>query len=291
MIYRILTIVFPVFAVIGAGWLYGRWRKPDMTAVNVMTMDVFTPALIFVFLAGQRYSLAEFGPLALGCLLVMFLAGALGLPLLRVFKAQGKTLIPPLMFKNIGNMGLPLYYLTFGVEGMPAVIVLMLIENFLHFSFGIWLLDKRVRLLSLWRVPVLLAGIAGFAVSASGLEIWPPLNLSFRMIADICVPLMLFALGVRLTEANLSSMKSGLLGAVLSPVLGMAAAALICPLFDLPRQQQDMLFLFGALPPAVLNYMFAERYRQEPDKVAAIVLAGNVAALFFVPLALWLRLN
>ena len=47
-----------------------------------------------------------------------------------------------------------------------------------------------------------------------------------------------------------------------------------------------MLLVFGALPPAVLNYVFAERYRQEPDKVASIVMVGNVAALLFIP-SLW----
>ncbi len=47
----------------------------------------------------------------------------------------------------------------------------------------------------------------------------------------------------------------------------------------------------GALPPAVLNYMFAERYNQEPDKVASMVLIGNLAAVVFLPLALALVLD
>ena len=36
----------------------------------------------------------------------------------------------------------------------------------------------------------------------------------------------------------------------------------------------------------MLNYMFAERYQQEPDKVASMVLIGNVLAVAFLPLAL-----
>ena len=42
-----------------------------------------------------------------------------------------------------------------------------------------------------------------------------------------------------------------------------------------------MLLVFGALPPAVLNFLFAERYKQEPQRVASIVLIGNLAALIF----------
>ncbi len=32
--------------------------------------------------------------------------------------------------------------------------------------------------------------------------------------------------------------------------------------------------------------MFAERYNQEPQKVASIVMIGNIAGLIFIPLAL-----
>ena len=41
----------------------------------------------------------------------------------------------------------------------------------------------------------------------------------------------------------------------------------------------------------MLNYIFAERYRQEPEKVASMVLIGNLAALVFLPIALALTLS
>ena len=50
------------------------------------------------------------------------------------------------------------------------------------------------------------------------------------------------------------------------------------------------MYLFAALPPAVFCFMIAEQYRQEPDKVASIVLLGNLVSLAFVPLGLWLGL-
>jgi len=41
----------------------------------------------------------------------------------------------------------------------------------------------------------------------------------------------------------------------------------------------------------VLNFLIAEEYRQEPEKVASIVLLGHLASLVFVPLALALALS
>jgi malate permease and related proteins len=48
--------------------------------------------------------------------------------------------------------------------------------------------------------------------------------------------------------------------------------------------------LFAALPPAVMQFILAERYQQEPEKVAAMILLGNALAVIFVPLALWMGL-
>ena len=49
--------------------------------------------------------------------------------------------------------------------------------------------------------------------------------------------------------------------------------------------------LFASLPPAALNYLLAERYGQEPERVASLVLIGNAFAIVFVPLGLPLGLH
>jgi len=291
MFYRIVAVVFPVFVIILAGWAYGRRRSADMTSANLLNMDVFTPALVFAALAGKSYDLATYGPLAAAGVAVVLGSGLIGWPIARLCGLQAKTLLPPMMFKNSGNMGLPVLLLAFGEPALPAAIVLFLVTNLLHFSFGAWLLDHHARLATLWRIPVLLAGLAGLTVSLLGIAIWPPLLLAIKMVGDIAIPLMLFSLGLRLTTADWHTARSGLLGAVLTPLAGMAAAWAVADLMRLESGQADMLLVFGALPPAVLNYMFAERYRQEPEKVAAIVLVGNVAAAAFVSLALVLVLH
>jgi predicted permease len=51
----------------------------------------------------------------------------------------------------------------------------------------------------------------------------------------------------------------------------------------------SILSLSG-LPPAVFNYMIADRYKQEPDKVASIVIVGHLLSLLALPLVLWLAL-
>jgi predicted permease len=77
---------------------------------------------------------------------------------------------------------------------------------------------------------------------------------------------------------------------VARPAIGMALSLVLVWLVPLPERERALLMVFGALPPAVLNYMFAERYNQEPEKVASMVLLGNVLAVLFLPLALAISL-
>ncbi|MCZ2173192.1 MAG: AEC family transporter [Burkholderiales bacterium] len=286
MLLRIVSIVFPLFAIVAAGWLYGRRHKPDMALANQLNMDVFVPALVFAALAGKSFDLLGYQALALGGIAVVLGSGLAAWPLARLLRVDAKTFLPPMMFNNSGNMGLPLAVLAFGEAALPAAVVLFLVENLLHFSLGAWMLDHRARLATLWRMPMMLAALAGLAMSLSGIALWPPLVTAIRMLGDISIPLLLFTLGVRLAGASFHAWGIGLAGAVARPVLGMLIAWGAGRALGLSTEHQAMLLVFGALPPAVLNYVFAERYAQEPDKVASIVMVGNVAALLFIPVAL-----
>lgn len=290
MLVQIVSIVFPVFTVIAVGYLYGRKHRPDMIATNQVNMGIFVPALIFSALAGKSVDLAEVQMIALGGLVIVLGSGLLGWPIARRLGYAPKTLLPPMMFKNAGNMGLPLLLFAFGEQVLPAAVVLFLVENVLHFAIATWWLGRNASVWGLLREPVIIAGVAGVLVSMSGIAMWPPFLSAIKIIADVSTGLMLFSLGVRLNTAPFAQWRIGTVGAVATPLTGMLIAYLFCLAFGLSDRETDILLIFGALPPAVLNFMFAERYAQEPEKVASIVILGHLAALFSISLALALRL-
>ncbi len=286
MIERIAGIVFPIYAIVAVGYGYGRWKKPDMAFANQLNMDIFVPALVFAALASKSFDIAQNLPLLLGATVVVLGTGLLAWPVARMMGVAGNTFVPPMMFKNSGNMGLPLMVLAFGESALPAAVVLFFAENFLHYSLGTWLLDHRAKLSNLWRVPVIAAALAGLAVSVLHFPLWQPLWLGVKMLGDVSIPLLLFSLGVRLTDSRHADLRISLVGAITSPVAGVLVALLMNLVLGLTGRDAAMLILFGALPPAVLNYIFAERYHQEPERVASIVLIGNTASLAIIPLTL-----
>lgn len=290
MLVRIVSILFPLFAITALGFFIARRMKPDLSHANRLNLEVFVPALVFGAMASKDFRIADYLPLLLAGLGVIVASGLVGWLAARALGIAPRTLVPPMMFNNCGNLGLPLAVLAFGDAALAPAVVLFVVSNLLHFSFGAWLLDPRSGWLKAWQSPPVLATLAGLGVGLAGIEVWPPLLTAIRMVGDISIPLMLFALGVRLAESRIAAVGFGLFGAVLRPLAGMAAAWAIMHLIGLPAREQALLLVFGALPPAVLNFMFAERYGQEPDKVASMVLIGNLAAVVFLPLALALAL-
>ena len=195
-----------------------------------------------------------------------------------------------MMFVNSGNMGIPLLVLAFGEQAMPAAVVLFLIENFLHFSLGTRMLDRSARLIGVLRSPVMVACLAGLAINLAGLDLPRLVSVPVDMLGQVAIPLMLFTLGVRLIDVNLGDWRVGLLGSLARPLVGVALAWMLAAVVGLPADQTRILLVFGALPPAVLNYVFAERFGQEPERVASIVLLGNAVALLTLPSVLVLVL-
>lgn len=290
MFVQIVSIVFPLFAVIGIGYLYGRKHRPDMIATNQVNMGIFVPALVFSALAGRSFEFADVGMIALGGFVIVLGSGLLGWPIARRLGYSTKTLLPPMMFKNAGNMGLPLLIFAFGDKVLPAAVILFLTENILHFLIATLWLGNNAKLWRIFREPVILAGFVGVMVSLSDVVLWPPFMSAMKIIADVSTGLMLFSLGVRLNTAPFAEWRIGMVGAIATPVTGMLIAWSFCLAFGLSSIETDVLLVFGALPPAVLNFMFAERYAQEPDKVASIVILGNLMALISISAALALRL-
>lgn len=288
---RILSIVFPLFAIAGLGYFVGRRTRFNLDDANKLNMDVFLPALVFAALAREDFRLGEYTPLALATFVVVVGSGLLGWALARALGIASKTLVPPMMFNNCGNLGLPLAVLAFGEQALAPAVIMFMVSNLLHFSFGAWLLDHNTRLTTIWRIPSVTATILGLTVSGAAIDVWPPLMLAIKMLGDVSIPLMLFALGVRLSTAHYSSWRIGVIAAVARPLVGVVLVLPLLFLLDLPAQQRALLLVFGALPPAVLNYMFAERYGQEPDLVASTVLIGNLAAVIILPLVLAVALS
>ncbi len=167
MLERILGIILPVFVVILVGYFYARRAKPDMTAVNRISMTILSPALIFSALASKSFDVGANQLLMVGCVGVVLGSGLLAWPFARLLHVDYRTFVPPMMFNNCGNMGLPLAALAFGDAGFSAMVALFTISNLLQFTLGTWLIDHHARFGNLLRNPMVWSTFLGFAFAVA----------------------------------------------------------------------------------------------------------------------------
>lgn len=290
LIARIADVIIPVFLIVAIGFAYARRQAPDMGTFNRIAIDVLAPMLVYSALASRDFVIAEHLVLLVGGAVIILGSGLLAWPLARTFGAQPRTLVPVVMFNNCGNMGLPLALLAFGPANFGAAVALFSVSNLLHFSLGARITSRLARTRDLLTSPLMIGTALGFASALT--DVRPPdvVLSGLKLLGDALLPMMLFALGVRLTALTREGLALGLLGALARPLIGLAIALPLAWVLDLEGAARGQLLLFAALPPAVMQFMLADRYHQEPDKVGAMIMLGNALAVVFVPLALALAL-
>ncbi|MCH2191393.1 MAG: AEC family transporter [Gammaproteobacteria bacterium] len=290
MLVQVFNIVAPLFIIIAVGYFYGARVRPEMRITNQLVMDVFMPVLIFHVMVQEGFSPLEYSSLVIAGCLLMLGSGLIAFLLAKVLGYGPRALIPSAMFSNWANLGLPLYILALGQEALDGGIMLVVAGNILCFTIGIKIYSGHASSWQVLKTPIIIAVIAGGLFKALNVTLPVAVDTPLQMMGQVAIPLMLFSLGVRLTRLGLQDIKVGVMMAVFCPVIGVSLAFVLMFFIPLSPLHKSILILFGALPPAVINYMLAEQYDCEPDRVASMVIIANLAAIVSLPLALLLVL-
>ena len=141
------------------------------------------------------------------------------------------------------------------------------------------------------RTPIIVAVALGVLIGSLDLTVPIFIDVPLEMLGQVAIPLMLFSLGVRLTRVSFNDSTLGIIMGIFCPLVGVALALLLVQFLPLSPLHQQTLIIFGALPPAVINFMLAEQYNNDPEKVASMVIIGNIMSLIFIPLVLFFMLS
>ena len=286
LVIRIFTVIFPLAFIISIGYFYARFRPIEMTSINRLNVAIFSPALLFTVLTDKSFNLADYQQLALAATLILLGCGLLVWPLIRWLGIDPKTFLPAMMFVNTGNMGIPVALFAFGEPALPMAILFLMITTILNFTLGIYLVNRSASWFNLVKLPLIQATFIGLMLNLMAVKVPALLLKPIEMLGMCAIPVMLFSLGVQLVNIDLTHWKIGLLGAILRPLSGALVYCLIRPWFSLTPLQASGLLVLAVLPPAVINYIIAEQYQQEPHQVAAIVMLGNLMSFVSLPMAL-----
>ena len=283
---QVLGVLLPVFLIILVGHLYGRWRTSEISTINRLNIDIFLPALVIDALAKGDFDVFAYKWLVLGGLALILLSGLIAWLVALRFNFSVPAFVPTMMFNNSGNMGLPIAVLAFGESALPAAMVLFLVSNTLHFTLGTFIVGGRISWLQLLALPINIATLIGLSLNFANIQLIDSIALPIQMLGQVAIPVMLFTLGIRMIDIDFHAWKIGLVGAIVCPLSGLIPAVLLIWVLPLDLIQQQQLLLFSIFPPAVMNYILAERYQQQPGNVASMVVIGNASSLLTIFLML-----
>ncbi|RYZ86375.1 MAG: AEC family transporter, partial [Moraxellaceae bacterium] len=229
------------------------------------------------------------GSVAVATAIVMTVMGLLGWLWLHLVKLPVATYLPPLIFPNNGNMGLPLCLFAFGQTGLALALGSFMVMMIATFTVGLVLVTEggwRERLLSVAKQPVIysMAIAVVLLVTHTPLPRW--LSNTMDLLGGIAIPLMTIALGVSLATLKIQFLSRSIAFSVARVFGGLLLGYMVCLLMKLDGVSKSVVLLQSAMPIAVFNYLLALRYNRQPEEVAAMVLVSTLLAFIGLPFLL-----
>lgn len=281
---EIASVLLPVFLCAATGFFWRRAGRPfDRELMTRLITDVGAPALVFSRLVSLDLDSAALGRMAAAAALALAAFAALSVPILRMARLPLHTYLPPLVFVNAGNMGLPVCLFAFGDEGLGLALVWFAVASAAQFSLGPPLWSGRWAVASWLRTPVVVATLLAVGARLAALAIPDALLRSAALLGDLAVPLMLLTLGVSLAELRIPRLGRPTALAALRLVLGIAVGAAGAALFGFEGTERGVFLLQCAMPVAVFNHLFAERYARSPDEIAGTVVLSTLLGFASLP--------
>ena len=301
------ALTVPVFALIGAGYAWGRWQRLGEGAVALLNGYVVwlaLPVLLFEFVAGAassamvgaaRFALVFGGGMALTFIVAM-LAGGRGRPLAdRAIDGLAAG------YPNTAYLGIPLATALLGPIGTAAAVVGSLLTVSFLFAMAVMLVEVDLRrgpglaraaggvLLAVLRNPLVAAPLAGALWALSGSALPAPVEAFADLLSRSASPVALVTIGVFLAVPRPRGDGGALTARVLALKLAgqpLLTAALLL-LLPLPPLWAPAAILLAALPTGTGPFMVAQLYNRDVALSARVILLSTLIGLVTVSLLAW----
>jgi len=316
----ILNVAFPIFGVILAGYLAGRFRILGGASTAALTAFVSTfalPVLFFGTLARTPVAAVLDPALIAGFGIPVVLTFAVGMLSSRLAVKGGLARMSlqgtASSWGNVAYMGVPLCLGAFGDAGLPPAMLSVIVTAVVSMVFGVMMIELEVArghgplatfLRAAWgvaRSPLPVSIAAGLAWSALALPLPTPVEKWLDLLGAAAAPCALFAIGLFLCDKPLSdsgrSVRSGLAEASLATVIKLLLqpllAACVLPLFvDLKSVPGQAALILAALPTGANAFVLAKQFDIAVEQNTAAVLLSTALSVFTVSaLLVWLHVT
>jgi len=285
---EIFAVIAPIFFTAALGFLWSYFKQPyQADFVSKLVMQIGCPCLIIATLSETKISTEDFSQIALLTLLGLFGFYLFNRLFIAWMKDDKRTYLSALTFANTGNMGAPICLYAFGEQALALSLSLFMVTSLLHFSLGVAWTSRQSALTTLLKAPVFYSTIVAVTMVLADLSLPKPVYNMLSLVGDMAIPLMLFSLGVSLHSLKSADLRKSTVYALARLLSGFGIGFLLCEIFALSGIMRGVVLIQASMPSAVFNYLIASSAKQEPEKVAAIVVISTLISFICLPFLLW----
>jgi malate permease and related proteins len=285
-----LSPVIPVFLLIGVGYVFAHWKKINLAALTEIIVYLAAPCLVFTSLAGRSLFAVDIAVICAGAIGMVGGVGLLIWVYFVLFRFRSRGFALPVLFMNAGNMGMPLALFALGEPGLQRATLMFVIMSIFQYSLGIYIVSGKGNWKEIFRLPLPYATALGLSFNVGQIVVPEPLFRPLAMLGYSTIPLMLVSLGYRLHDVRSLRWGHALGGALLRVCGGFVAAYTTVAIIGAQDINRQLILLYGSLPAAVVNFVLTEKYGQDPELAASIVVLSTMLSLCAIPMVLWLIL-
>lgn len=284
---KVLSIVFPVFCIIGIGYLFASFKKISLDPIIEVLLYLTIPALVISSLSRKPLAVDDLAIVSMAALIVVIGTGLLAFLYLTAIKRRDlRGFYLPTMFMNSGNMSFPLALLAFGPDGLTVAILYYIAISLLVYSLGIYIAKGKGGFYEMFKLPLIYASVAGISLNLGGIKLPEPLITTFDMLGAATIPIMQVSLGYRLYSAKLAYKWMSVTGSLIRIFGGFGIAYLVVTFFGIEGLNQKVILLSSGMPSAVINFVVSHRYNVHSDLVASTVAMSTFISIFTTPILL-----
>ncbi len=273
----LLNVLFPLYLLIGFGFLIGKLKKDVETkSISFLVLFIFAPALIISSFRKIDLTYSDFSCTLLSAVFVVLSVWFLTFLYEQwVLKERLPALELSSTIMNSGYLGIPLIYLLFGNEGLPYGISFMIVMTVIHFTYGIFILkrDLKTGIEEILKLPVIYAIILAFFLK--DLKFPDGLERMLELTGNATMPIMLVAIGISISRIKLSSLKLGFTSSSFRLLGGLIFSTLAVLVLSCNDLLSKVIVVQSSLPPAILNFVLCDRFGENPDIAASSILIGT----------------
>ncbi len=288
MYLQIFNIVGPIFAITIIGYILEILSKNiDSRTISSLVLLIATPSLVFSTLTSLDIDAVTLLKMALSAALSVAVASVAGLAILRGLGMSYRTFLPCLIMPNAGNIGLPLVLLAFGEKGLALGISYFFVIALLQYTVGAAISSGQYRLRDLARQPLIYSVILVAVVLITKIKVPAIIASTTDLLGGMMIPAMLILLGTSLARLSVSDLRQAIIIAVARLGIGIPTGLAVIGLISLSGIEAGTVFLLASMPTAIVNYVFAERYRPDSQQVAGAVVVSTTLTFAVLPVIIW----